>query len=204
MKRILLLCAALMFAVGAFAQPTVPKPPTTVGSTTGVACEVWFYGETDVNMGEKDKEGNPVIYDGGEAGSRTPAVPMAKVKRNHDAWMKVLDAMSKEGENRKDKGPYTSIVGEYRQCVDDKGVKGGVVQMGFGEGSIEIRNVTWAGGNRIVRAALDQQAKILAMEEGEEKADRRQNDQKTTVDHRRGPRIDRDELGHRKPRKQDK
>lgn len=165
--------AALAFSAAVAAQPVQPKPPTAVGSTGGAFCDM-------IGVADGSAIINGVEYDTGYSYAMTPAVPIADVNDNHQKWLKVLDAMSKEQDKG---GPYQVEFSEYRSCDG-----GGVVKID--DGSVLIKGMTLAGATRVADEGLKQAAAI----NNRTKA-RAKNQNSTDHDHTKAKKVKRDDLG---------
>lgn len=135
-------------------------------------CDVTYSVETEIT------EGNDV----GTSVTVIRALPMADVLDNAEKFKRVLDAAAKEQEKG---GPYIGTMDEVRVCDGGKPVKAQ---------GIEVRGVTLKGANKIADVAL-QQGKLIV----DRYKVRAAKGAKVGWDHSKAPKVQRDDLGRRKP-----
>lgn len=135
-------------------------------------CDVTYSAETETMAGQNVSDASVTLY----------GVPMSEVDFNHARQMKVLNAMSKEQDAKKD-GMYRTDVTEYRAC--DGGAKTKV-----DSGSASIQGISYAGTVRITDEAL-KQGKVI----NDHHRDRSAKGEKHAWDHGKAKKVKRNDVG---------
>jgi hypothetical protein len=154
MKR-LMLCVLLAFAPLAWGQ----------------VCDVTYSWESETMDGQDVGNGSATFF----------AQPMSEVEFNHKAQIKVLNAMAKEQDAKKD-GIYRTDVSEYRVCDGGAKVK-------IEDGSASIQGVSYAGANRIMDEAIRQMRVI-----NDHHKERVAKGHKSAWDHGKAKKVKRNDL----------